>query len=121
MSDKDAKAGQGPKTKQSGQKVKSKPEAGKQQNTFDRAEQIQSQRQAILNTLNEEELETTQVELLSYQQQSKKKESEAQRDNRVITFNNLKKKLHDIMSKVTGVIADEIHDQDMYIEEKELV
>ena len=59
--------------------------------------------------------------MLSYQQQSKKKESEAQRDNRVITFNNLKKKLHDIMSKVTGAIADEIHDQDMYIEEKELV
>ena len=59
--------------------------------------------------------------MLSYQQQSKKKESEAQRDNRVITFNNLKKKLHDIMSKVTGAIADEIHEQDMYIEEKELV
>ncbi len=39
----------------------------------------------------------------------------------MITFNNLKKKLHDIMSKVTTVIADEIHDQDMYIEEKELV
>lgn len=59
--------------------------------------------------------------MLSYQQQSKKKESEAQRDNRVITFNNLKKKLGDIMSKVTTVIADEIHEQDMYIEEKELV
>jgi len=39
----------------------------------------------------------------------------------VTTFNNLKKKLHDIMSKVTTVIADEIHEQDMYIEEKELV
>jgi hypothetical protein len=39
----------------------------------------------------------------------------------VTTFNNLKKKLHEIMSKVTRVIADEIHDQDMYIEEKKLV
>lgn len=39
----------------------------------------------------------------------------------MITFNNLKKKLSDIMSKVTTVIADEIHEQDMYIEEKELV